>query len=149
MIAAAVAVLFQVGAVRGNRPDVKIAGTIGLEGDSRTIGGPVRLAEIVEITCQTPGQATTDRHCPQDAEQIERNHAAIGRDRQGDIGSLLDLDRPAPRRGGAAGCVFRQRYAAAGYQQPDAAGRERSEAHTSELQSLMRDSYAVFCLKKK
>src|SRR3546814_1232610 len=31
-----------------------------------------------------------------------------------------------------------------------AVGREkRSEEHTSELQSLMRISYAVFCLKKK
>src|SRR3546814_5043738 len=30
--------------------------------------------------------------------------------------------------------------------QPDA---NRSEEHTSELQSLMRNSYAVFCLKKK
>src|SRR3546814_992442 len=29
------------------------------------------------------------------------------------------------------------------------AGAERSEEHTSELQSLMRISYAVFCLKKK
>src|SRR3546814_4214970 len=28
-------------------------------------------------------------------------------------------------------------------------GRVRSEEHTSELQSLMRISYAVFCLKKK
>src|SRR3546814_4791611 len=28
-------------------------------------------------------------------------------------------------------------------------GFERSEEHTSELQSLMRISYAVFCLKKK
>src|SRR3546814_3839350 len=27
--------------------------------------------------------------------------------------------------------------------------RARSEEHTSELQSLMRNSYAVFCLKKK
>src|SRR3546814_1595487 len=27
--------------------------------------------------------------------------------------------------------------------------RRRSEEHTSELQSLMRTSYAVFCLKKK
>src|SRR3546814_4707104 len=27
--------------------------------------------------------------------------------------------------------------------------RNRSEEHTSELQSLMRISYAVFCLKKK
>src|SRR3546814_2831942 len=31
-----------------------------------------------------------------------------------------------------------------GQEQPD-----RSEEHTSELQSLMRISYAVFCLKKK
>src|SRR3546814_5750201 len=30
-----------------------------------------------------------------------------------------------------------------------AAARIRSEEHTSELQSLMRISYAVFCLKKK
>src|SRR3546814_6931730 len=29
------------------------------------------------------------------------------------------------------------------------AGLTRSEEHTSELQSLMRISYAVFCLKKK
>src|SRR3546814_7368328 len=31
----------------------------------------------------------------------------------------------------------------------DAALQFRSEEHTSELQSLMRISYAVFCLKKK
>src|SRR3546814_3119098 len=31
----------------------------------------------------------------------------------------------------------------------EARGRTRSEEHTSELQSLMRISYAVFCLKKK
>src|SRR3546814_8480286 len=33
---------------------------------------------------------------------------------------------------------------------PSAAGKPgfRSEEHTSELQSLMRNSYAVFCLKK-
>src|SRR3546814_6475909 len=30
-----------------------------------------------------------------------------------------------------------------------ASSRNRSEEHTSELQSLMRISYAVFCLKKK
>src|SRR3546814_10907941 len=29
------------------------------------------------------------------------------------------------------------------------ASDQRSEEHTSELQSLMRNSYAVFCLKKK
>src|SRR3546814_1065890 len=31
----------------------------------------------------------------------------------------------------------------------DPANPQRSEEHTSELQSLMRTSYAVFCLKKK
>src|SRR3546814_8161464 len=34
-------------------------------------------------------------------------------------------------------------------QERDPAGDLRSEEHTSELQSLMRISYAVFCLKKK
>src|SRR3546814_2544394 len=33
--------------------------------------------------------------------------------------------------------------------QPPALDQGRSEEHTSELQSLMRISYAVFCLKKK
>src|SRR3546814_7766033 len=38
----------------------------------------------------------------------------------------------------------------AGDRAPTATGVEaRSEEHTSELQSLMRISYAVFCLKKK
>src|SRR3546814_3022545 len=32
---------------------------------------------------------------------------------------------------------------------PPSSLRQRSEEHTSELQSLMRISYAVFCLKKK
>src|SRR3546814_8628035 len=35
------------------------------------------------------------------------------------------------------------------YGEPEASTQQRSEEHTSELQSLMRISYAVFCLKKK
>src|SRR3546814_5661191 len=42
-----------------------------------------------------------------------------------------------------AGCADGYRSQAPG------AGAARSEGHTSELQSLMRISYAVFCLKKK
>src|SRR3546814_7115243 len=34
-------------------------------------------------------------------------------------------------------------------QERNAGRKQRSEEHTSELQSLMRISYAVFCLKKK
>src|SRR3546814_3744131 len=36
-----------------------------------------------------------------------------------------------------------------GHQHRAVDDQERSEEHTSELQSLMRISYAVFCLKKK
>src|SRR3546814_2202521 len=47
----------------------------------------------------------------------------------------------------------RQIHARLGHQPPTQLDREpalrRSEEHTSELQSLMRTSYAVFCLKKK
>src|SRR3546814_2047337 len=56
-------------------------------------------------------------------------------------------DRPDDRIGDAAaqaGCQTRRRPQE---DRPD--GRSRSEEHTSELQSLMRISYAVFCLKKK
>src|SRR3546814_5727485 len=40
-------------------------------------------------------------------------------------------------------------FAAQDARQPPPAHPVRSEEHTSELQSLMRISYAVFCLKKK
>src|SRR3546814_6206910 len=42
-----------------------------------------------------------------------------------------------------------QRCAAAGHVDARLDLDRRSEEHTSELQSLMRISYAVFCLKKK
>src|SRR3546814_3223883 len=40
-------------------------------------------------------------------------------------------------------------HALAGGRYGEDGGGARSEEHTSELQSLMRISYAVFCLKKK
>src|SRR3546814_2491512 len=68
--------------------------------------------------------------------------------------------RRHPRRGlrGVEGCALHSgqlRYRLAlsdrrvAAHRPGAAKRRRSEEHTSELQSLMRISYAVFCLKKK
>src|SRR3546814_5720310 len=42
--------------------------------------------------------------------------------------------------------AFRQRFI---FIEAEPLRRARSEEHTSELQSLMRISYAVFCLKKK
>src|SRR3546814_1825418 len=42
-----------------------------------------------------------------------------------------------------------RRRSASSFQGRRSGRRDRSEEHTSELQSLMRISYAVFCLKKK
>src|SRR3546814_6067911 len=56
------------------------------------------------------------------------------------------------RRGGHDLVFFSQVFFNSGYAVPDLraiAASVRSEEHTSELQSLMRISYAVFCLKKK
>src|SRR3546814_1341342 len=54
-------------------------------------------------------------------------------------------DRPARCRTGR-GAGMTQRFVVTG---TDTDIGKRSEEHTSELQSLMRISYAVFCLKKK
>src|SRR3546814_1563157 len=61
--------------------------------------------------------------------------------------------RAAPGGGEIGEIIQRRRIAGGlpgGLQQHgiDMAGTMRSEEHTSELQSLMRISYAVFCLKK-
>src|SRR3546814_2033242 len=61
-----------------------------------------------------------------------------------------DPGPPAPRGDGAGGPGRRAARLAGGRRGKGAAGPDRrSEEHTSELQSLMRISYAVFCLKKK
>src|SRR3546814_5501809 len=70
------------------------------------------------------------------------------------------LFRSADRRAARADANLRQVAAPAGPRQTNqracpyhrrrpAGEHPRSEEHTSELQSLMRISYAVFCLKKK
>src|SRR3546814_8175178 len=67
---------------------------------------------------------------------------ASGADRTGEAVQLPAGLRPDLRRGradmGEAVCRV-----------VELVGPERSEEHTSELQSLMRISYAVFCLKNK
>src|SRR3546814_3095280 len=67
----------------------------------------------------------------------EGEHGVAGR------GVAIDGDA---REGGAVGGVERG-LEKGGFDR--GIGEHRSEEHTSELQSLMRISYAVFCLKKK
>src|SRR3546814_10759059 len=67
-----------------------------------------------------------------------------GQERNGGL-SLQLAGQPGVRAGFAAGHLARHRYSRCQGQLRHC----RSEEHTSELQSLMRISYAVFCLKKK
>src|SRR3546814_3885486 len=93
---------------------------------------------------------------------LARTGAATRRSRRGGVRAGGDRDRGA--RGIAVGTVrtgagCRPRAGCGGVgadrrvpvraRPRDTAVDHRSEEHTSELQSLMRISYAVFCLKKK
>src|SRR3546814_8635338 len=61
------------------------------------------------------------------------------------VEDAVEEDAEADPRSGLP-CLRAQDHRAAGREHR---GAHRSEEHTSELQSLMRISYAVFCLKKK
>src|SRR3546814_4963527 len=63
------------------------------------------------------------------------------------VGAANEAARVEPRRDGFINAMQRFVWSEGALYQVYAA--PRSEEHTSELQSLMRISYAVFCLKKK
>src|SRR3546814_10456393 len=86
-----------------------------------------RAVEFVEIDEELRGLIAAPRRA--DERAGDRLHRAVG------VAILPDqagFDRVLPRD----------------VDDGDRAGEHRSEEHTSELQSLMRNSYAVFCLKK-
>src|SRR3546814_1834913 len=104
------------------------------------------------------------RRLPQQAAEaariVEAQHpaAAAARPRERDVEVVVDTHRRVGRKHPqtAGHAQVQQRAAGGGVEQQvlgAAAHRvdalARSEEHTSELQSLMRISYAVFCLKKK
>src|SRR3546814_9484382 len=91
-------------------------------------GRPDRRAEAA-------GDADHERPGPQLAPQFSRHHVRAAEPvLDGDHDAAL-AHHPTRRRSGAGNV--------------GGLGSDRSEEHTSELQSLMRTSYAVFCLKKK
>src|SRR3546814_8621569 len=77
-------------------------------------------------------------HAPDEAEGIRIVRLVARRE-------VVAVDAVGEPVGGGRHLVLPQRLQLG----PGRAGAERSEEHTSELQSLMRNSYAVFCLKKK
>src|SRR3546814_8672954 len=110
---------------------------------SSDLGPGIERGRFVTRRVQGIGQALGD--CAQVGGATEGHvaveHRAHGGSRRwpregGGVGFAADRGR-CRRRGS---CL---RFAANGV------GHRRSEEHTSERQSLMRSSYAVFCLKKK
>src|SRR3546814_5078737 len=76
----------------------------------------------------------------------------IGSDRARGGSAVGEAEQAAPRRleeGRLADAVFRHEEDDGVVEVDGRVVVGRSEEHTSELQSLMRISYAVFCLKKK
>src|SRR3546814_7597012 len=92
--------------------------------------------------------------CDRDPDPVEPARKAATGDRDDQIPSAL---RPRDDRRFRGACGRRESDVARPCRRPCIGGRgrrqdgklRRSEEHTSELQSLMRISYAVFCLKKK
>src|SRR3546814_4939452 len=79
-----------------------------------------------------------------------RRRATTFAAQSGGIVGVGRLRRQSPFRDTSASCKKGWHPAAAWrLQSPRDGLQRRSEEHTSELQSLMRISYAVFCLKKK
>src|SRR3546814_9482063 len=75
------------------------------------------------VTIQKVGMSVVD---------VDLNHPMAGKDLHFDI-EVVDVREASPEE----------------VEHGHVHGDGRSEEHTSELQSLMRISYAVFCLKKK
>src|SRR3546814_6517855 len=82
-----------------------------------------------EVCCGRNGLHVQSHDRPRERRLFELDGA------KGLAGRRYGLRARSPDRG----------YTATGLDEP----AQRSEEHTSELQSLMRISYAVFCLKKK
>src|SRR3546814_1531209 len=110
----------------------------------------MRISDWSSDVCSSdlmPAKAAVRVHIGDDMETRLATEAAG--DRIGDIGQPLQRAFHPPFGHGLprmlAGIEPDLQRAVADRQQVDV----RSEEHTSELQSLMRISYAVFCLKKK
>src|SRR3546814_8705533 len=100
-----------------------------LSSDLRIVIPPTRTVAVPKRSLLRPGPATLPVHCTGDHLQC-----TLARGRREDI---VVGARVLTGAGWPATAL------------QEASQARRSEEHTSELQSLMRTSYAVFCLKKK
>src|SRR3546814_8313836 len=100
----------------------------------------MRISDWISDVCSSDlGNVPVD--APRGTEGVPQ-HAREGRTDARAGGQPGAVQRVPCRRAGVGGAVVAARRCAV-------LPRLRSDEHTSELQSLMRISYAVFCLKKK
>src|SRR3546814_9157672 len=102
----------------------------------------VHFGQQAAAATDCDGNTEARKHLP----QLDPDHAAAD-DQQGFRQALKRQSRSAGKVGNSVEPWNWRHSCARTHRQYDLAGR--SEEHTSELQSLMRISYAVFCLKKK
>src|SRR3546814_9548091 len=126
-----------------NRP-----ATVGARPPRSTPASPVITATAC---CDTPSTKHS-RHRPvRPIKEVPRDDEPDDENRGLPLAPAQGDERPRPpqhhRSGAPSGRSQRGDDLDAGL--PDRHRRTRSEEHTSELQSLMRISYAVFCLTKK
>src|SRR3546814_1759341 len=108
---------------------------------------PFAARRRLDRLCPVGGDARVHRGaCPRRLARTDRDDRDAARAAYAAVDGLAavgTLGAGTLREGG--GGIARGKYRAWRYH----ARARRSEEHTSELQSLMRISYAVFCLKKK
>src|SRR3546814_7935924 len=84
----------------------------------------------LSTSCPSKDSSRIVRHHDWEASNPSRNHLSTSLSQRRSEVPTIRLPRPSQN-------LIREDH------------KPRSEEHTSELQSLMRNSYAVFCLKKK
>src|SRR3546814_1745702 len=97
--------------------------------------GQITIVEIKVSRADLHGDGKWPDHC----DWCDRFYWALA---AGLDPAILETEGYRPK---TSGLIIADRYGAAVVRE----AASRSEEHTSELQSLMRISYAVFCLKKK
>src|SRR3546814_7975458 len=112
------------------------------------IGAGEHLAGLGRASEQQSIEAAVGRkRAPFGRPALDHPHHAFG-----NASLAVEIDQHSANRGRMFGWFEHHRIARDQRRNDVAVGkvcRERSEEQTSELQSLMRISYAVFCLKKK
>src|SRR3546814_8031475 len=110
---------------------------LGIEGDTPRDTVATLVAQVKQLRTELQTALSDNKSQREENQRLRQRENSIDQR----INSALESERSNLRRD--------QQQAASERQPTVGLLADRSEEHTSELQSLMRISYAVFCLKKK